>query len=210
MFKLQEKWFKMADNERATRRTDPMNIRIQAARLETRRNFFSHRVPEVWKGVVPRDIRQARTAQAFKMAYKDHRWQMVAISWCERCQGVRATRMTRPTINDSPWEAPAGPWGLILKVRVSKYKKPSALNREHPHSEKWNLLTFFYVFGSFLPSWIRIRIANPDPGTPIGSGSNLDPDPQHWVRIRTRIKTLRIRNTVYIRFADPHGFAIRC
>jgi hypothetical protein len=80
MFKLQEKWFKMADNERATRRTDPMNIRIQAARLETRRNFFSHRVPEAWKGVVPRDIRQARTAQAFKKAYKDHRRQMVAIS----------------------------------------------------------------------------------------------------------------------------------
>jgi hypothetical protein len=28
-----------------------------------------------------------------------------------------------------------------------------------------NLLTFFYVCGPFLPFWIRIRIANPDPDT---------------------------------------------
>ncbi len=67
-----EQWLKMADNERATRRTDPMNIRIQVPRLETRRYFFSHRVPEAWNSV-PRDIREARTAQAFKKAYKDHR-----------------------------------------------------------------------------------------------------------------------------------------
>ncbi len=35
--------------------------------------------------------------------------------------------------------------------------------------KKWNLLAFFYVCGSFLPSWIRIRIANPDtdPGVPL-------------------------------------------
>jgi hypothetical protein len=74
-----EQWFKMADNERATRRTDPMNIRIQAARLETRRNFFSNRMPEAWNSV-PRDIRQARTAQAFKKAYKEHRRHMASIS----------------------------------------------------------------------------------------------------------------------------------
>ncbi len=37
-----EQWFKMAENVRETRRTDPTNIRIQAARLEVRRNFFSH------------------------------------------------------------------------------------------------------------------------------------------------------------------------
>ncbi len=68
----------MADNGRATRRTDPMNIRIQAARLKTRRNFFSHKVPEAWNSV-PSGIRQARTAQAFKKANKDHRRKMVAI-----------------------------------------------------------------------------------------------------------------------------------
>ncbi len=69
-----EQWFKMADNERATRRTDPLNIRVQVARLETRR------VPEAWKYGTKRDIRQARTAYVFKKAYKDHRRQMVAIS----------------------------------------------------------------------------------------------------------------------------------
>jgi ribonuclease P/MRP protein subunit RPP40 len=36
-----EQWFKMAENARETRKMDPMNIRIQAARLEIRRNFFS-------------------------------------------------------------------------------------------------------------------------------------------------------------------------
>jgi len=178
MFKLQEKWFKMADNERATRRTDPMNIRIQAARLKTRRNFFSHKVPEAWNSV-PSGIRQARTAQAFKKAYKDHRRQIGAISWCERCQGVRATRMTRPTINDSPWEAPAGPWGLILKVQVSKYKKPSALNREHPHSKKWNLLTFSMFVGHFCP-----------PGSGSGLRIRLRIQGPHWNRIRSESTAL--------------------
>jgi hypothetical protein len=35
-----EQWFKMAEIAQETRRTDPKNIRIQAARLEIRRNFF--------------------------------------------------------------------------------------------------------------------------------------------------------------------------
>ena len=74
-----EQWFKMADNVRVTRGMDPLNIWIQVARLETRGNFFSHRVPEAWNNV-PRGTRQARTAQAFKKAYKDHKRQMVAIS----------------------------------------------------------------------------------------------------------------------------------
>ncbi len=74
-----EQWLKMADNVRVTRGMDPLNIWIQVARLETRRNFFSHRVPEAWN-IVPRGIRQARTAQVFKKAYKDHKRQMVAIS----------------------------------------------------------------------------------------------------------------------------------
>ncbi len=39
-----EQWFKTAENARKTRRTDPTNIQIQAASLEIRRNFFSHRV----------------------------------------------------------------------------------------------------------------------------------------------------------------------
>jgi hypothetical protein len=95
---------------------------------------------------------------------------------------------------------------LIPKLQ----EKPSALNREHPHSEKWNLLTFFYVFGSFLPSWIRIRIANPDPGTP------LDPDLiRIWIhntgsRFGPVSKRCGSGTLLHIRFADPHGFVIRC
>jgi hypothetical protein len=68
---ISEQWFKMAEYDRSTRRTDllNLNIRIQVARLETRRKFFSHKVPEAWNKV-PRDIRQARTAQAINKAYK--------------------------------------------------------------------------------------------------------------------------------------------
>jgi len=41
-----------------------------------------------------------------------------------------------------------------------------------------NSILFFYICGSFFPSWIRIRIQNadPDPATEI----NADPDPQPW------------------------------
>jgi ribonuclease P/MRP protein subunit RPP40 len=74
-----EQWFKMAENARETGRTDPTNIRIQAARLEIRRNFFSHRVPAAWNSV-PGETRQATTAQAFKKAYKVHRRNIMAIS----------------------------------------------------------------------------------------------------------------------------------
>ena len=66
----------MAKNARETRRKDPTNIRIQAARLEIR---FSHRVPAAWNSV-PGEIKQAKTAQAFKKACKVHRRNMVAIS----------------------------------------------------------------------------------------------------------------------------------
>jgi hypothetical protein len=69
-----EQWFKMVDNERTTRRTGPLNIQ-DVARLETRKNCF----PEA-RNNVPRDIRQARTAQAFKKAYKDQQRQIAAIS----------------------------------------------------------------------------------------------------------------------------------
>jgi hypothetical protein len=65
-------------------------------------------------------------------------------------------------------------------------EKPSALKREHPALQKIKILSFFYFFGSFLPSWIRIRIRNlyadPDPAAQInadpsgyGSGSETLP-----------------------------------
>jgi hypothetical protein len=57
-------------------------------------------------------------------------------------------------------------------------EKPSALEKVSiQHFKKLNLLTFFYVFGSFSPSWVRILIANPD--TDPGTRLNPDPDPQH-------------------------------
>jgi hypothetical protein len=53
--------------------------------------------------------------------------------------------------------------------------EPSALTREHPELQKMKFLNCFIFFEIIYPSWIRFRIANPDPGTP------LYPDP---IRIR--------------------------
>ena len=53
----------------------------------------------------------------------------------------------------------------------------------------WNFLTFLLFLWVILPSWIRIRIPVPDSGSGyrstdlIESGSNLDPDPKHCVKI---------------------------
>jgi hypothetical protein len=67
-------WFTMSsESDRVTRATaDPLSIRIPANRLETRRQFFSQRVPDQWNKI-PLEIRQAPTPMAFKRAYKAHR-----------------------------------------------------------------------------------------------------------------------------------------
>ena len=67
-------WFEMAaDGERATRATaTAMTIRVPTNRLETRKHFFSQRVPGPWNRV-PEEIRRSVTTQAFKTAYKKHR-----------------------------------------------------------------------------------------------------------------------------------------
>jgi len=67
--------------------------------------------------------------------------------------------------------------------------QPSKKNIQH--FKKWNLVTF-YVCESFLPYWIRIRIANP--GTPL----NPDPDPQHWGKAWNSLH----RKTLLSRVAD--------
>ncbi len=62
-------------------------------------------------------------------------------------------------------------------------EKPSALKREH--LALWKFCPFFYFLGSFLPSWIRIRISNlyadpdpdPDPAAQINADPCPDPDP---------------------------------
>ncbi len=68
-------------------------------------------------------------------------------------------------------------------------KKPSALKRGYPTLQNMNFFNFFYFCGSFLPSWIRIRIPNPDPGTL----TRLNPDP---IGIR-----IRIRNPGYLPYS---------
>ncbi len=55
-------------------------------------------------------------------------------------------------------------------------EKPLALKRELPAFQKLKFINFFLFCGSFLPAWIRIRIANPDPDT--DPGTPLNPDPQ--------------------------------
>ena len=55
---------------------DPLNLKPQAARLEIRRNFFSNRVVEEWN-LVPKGIKNARSVQSFKRAYKNHRAEIV-------------------------------------------------------------------------------------------------------------------------------------
>jgi hypothetical protein len=48
----------------------------KAARLETRRNFFSNRVVEAWN-MVPGVIKRSNTVSSFKNAYRRHRENMV-------------------------------------------------------------------------------------------------------------------------------------
>jgi hypothetical protein len=82
------------------------------------------------------------------------------------------------------------PWTSIKGVLASEQKKPSALKREYPAPLNMKFFNFF-LRGSFLPSWIQIRIrnVNPDPadnsqcGSESGSATlkctlilSLDPD----------------------------------
>jgi hypothetical protein len=51
-------------------------LRPQAARLETRRNFFSNRVVEAWN-VIPGDIKRSKRVTVLKNTYRSHRENMV-------------------------------------------------------------------------------------------------------------------------------------
>jgi hypothetical protein len=44
-------------------------------------------------------------------------------------------------------------------------EEASALKREHPAAQNMKFLNFFHFCGSFLPSWIWIRIRIPNPDT---------------------------------------------
>jgi hypothetical protein len=71
-------WFQRVDVTIRTTRSasDPLNLKQQASRLETRRNFFSNRVVEAWN-LVPSEIKSARTVHGFKNAYRKHRETLV-------------------------------------------------------------------------------------------------------------------------------------
>ena len=66
-------WFTMAgDAVRVTRAAaDPLNVRIQHGRLDTRKNFFSVRVTEHWNNVP--SIIKNMSVTGFKNAYATHR-----------------------------------------------------------------------------------------------------------------------------------------
>jgi ribonuclease P/MRP protein subunit RPP40 len=58
---------------RATRSADdPLNVRPQACRLDTRRHFFSQRVMESWNSI-PSSLKQAETVRALKNGYRNYR-----------------------------------------------------------------------------------------------------------------------------------------
>ncbi len=69
-------------------------------------------------------------------------------------------------------------------------KKPAALKRGHPTLQN---MIFFSFCGSFLPSWIRIRIPNtdPDPLARLNTDPDPDPDPKPWL-ITKNCKTLQL------------------
>jgi hypothetical protein len=58
-------------------------------------------------------------------------------------------------------------------------EKPSALKLKEniQHFKKWNILSFFFVCGPFLPSLIRIRIQNENPDQDLDPGTPMNPDP---------------------------------
>jgi hypothetical protein len=61
---------------RTRRQADPLNVRENDGRLETRRNFFTVRVCQPWNAV-PGDIKRRPTAASFKHAYSDFRKGMI-------------------------------------------------------------------------------------------------------------------------------------
>ncbi len=72
---------------------------------------------------------------------------------------------------------------LGLHKERPRYRRSLQLSKETiQHFKTWTLKKKYYFCGSFLPSWIRIRIPNPDPLI------RLNPDA---IRIRIQI---RIRN----------------
>ena len=75
-----------------------------------------------------------------------------------------------PSSYPPPFRHPPPPLQVTCYVQVTK-EAFSSQKRTH---QIIKLLNFFYFCGSFLPSWIRIRILNTDPD----SLTRLNPDPR--------------------------------
>jgi hypothetical protein len=59
---------------------------------------------------------------------------------------------------------------LDLHKEHPSYRRSLQLSKENiQHFKTWNFKKMFYFCGSFMPSWIRIRISNPDPLTRLNS-----------------------------------------
>ena len=71
-------WFELvASTGRVARMAaDPMNLKVPAARLDVKSQFYSQRVPESWNQI-PQGIKQAETVKSFQNRYRDYR-RMVA------------------------------------------------------------------------------------------------------------------------------------
>ncbi len=79
--------------------------------------------------------------------------------WCGSGSSILGWKMIRT--NPDP-----GFWGPKIKKNY--------------RGKKLNIFGIKYFCGSFLPSWIRIQIRNPDPDT--GPPARLNPDPKHCKR----------------------------
>jgi hypothetical protein len=90
-------------------------------------------------------------------------------------------------MNTNPDPDPIRIQGFNDQKLKKKYVQVTEEAFSSQNTSKHELLQiFFYFCGSFLPSWIRIRIPDPDPLT------RLHPDPIR-IRIRNPEKTLFIK-----------------
>jgi hypothetical protein len=90
-------------------------------------------------------------------------------------------------------------------------KKPSALKRGHPTLKNMNFYKFFFYFcGSFLPSWIRIRIPNPDPDPLARLNTDPiriripDPDPKPCEKVISKTTTTTKFLVVILKVTDKN------
>ncbi len=85
---------------------------------------------------------------------------------------------------------------IAIHLSLGRHKEWASYRRSLiQHFKSRNFWTFFYFCGSFLPSWIRIRIPNPDP--------------TGWILVRTLvpIPTIIICQTMPLtKFSRRHNF----